>query len=82
MSLTVYVNWFRTLLFLQQQQLASLMMATGNGNGAASSAAAAAAGGVSGRLASGESGHDDSDMESHFKSGEYYVQRPKVTQLK
>ena len=49
-----YMNWFRTMLFLQQQLSA---MAAGNGNGAAST------------LPSG--GHNDSDMENHFKSGEY-----------
>ena len=59
-----YVNWVRTLFFLQQQ--ISSMMTTGNGNGAASSppfSASAASEGIS--------GHDDSDMENHFKSGEY-----------
>ena len=53
MSPIGYMDWFRTMLFLQQQ----LSAMAGNGNGAAST------------LPSG--GHNDSDMENHFKSGEW-----------
>ena len=59
-----YASWLRTLLTLQQQQQLSASMmgtASGNGNGAASSPPP---------KGGGISGHDDSDMENHFKSGE------------